>query len=67
MRQLTIIMLFLLCSFALLGQAKTKENIKYRTLFDIKNSYCAIKTNGVIGQDNREWAYEGHGYYYYSN
>src|SRR5699024_9958713 len=35
---------------------------KYRTLFDIKNSYCAIKTNGVIGQDNRRLAYAGHGY-----
>src|SRR5699024_7488133 len=26
------------------------------------NSYCAIKTNGVIGQDNRRLAYAGHGF-----
>src|SRR5699024_11842948 len=44
------------------SQAKAAAAIKYRTLFDIKNSYCAIKTNGVIGQDNRRLAYRGHGF-----
>src|SRR5699024_10496021 len=62
MRQLTIIIPCLLWGFALLGQAKTKENIKYRTLFDIKSSYCAIKTNGVVGQSNRRLAYQGNGF-----
>jgi len=37
------------------------ERIKIRSLFDINNSYCAIKTNGVLGMDNRDSALEGDG------
>src|SRR5699024_6253062 len=62
MRKLKIIISLLLLCFILISQAKAAAPIKYRTLFDIKNSYCAIKTKGVIGQDNREWAYEGRGF-----
>lgn len=37
------------------------ERIKIRSLFDTNNSYCAIKTNGVLGMDNRDSALEGDG------
>lgn len=35
--------------------------IKIRTLFNIKDSYCSIRTNGVKGLDNRKSAYAGYG------
>lgn len=34
---------------------------KIRSLFNIKNSFCLIKTNGVKGLDNRNSAYAGRG------
>ncbi|WP_104925283.1 hypothetical protein [Rahnella sikkimica] len=39
------------------------ENVplKIRTLFNIKDSFCSIKTNGVTGMDNRESAFDGYG------
>ena len=35
--------------------------VKIRTLFNIKDSYCSIRTNGVKGLDNRKSAYAGYG------
>lgn len=32
-----------------------------RSLFNIKNSFCTIKTNGVVGMDNRRSALHGRG------
>ncbi|WP_229905846.1 hypothetical protein [Rahnella laticis] len=44
------------------GPAKPQEaQIRIRTTFNIKNSFCNIKTNGVIGLDNRKSAFEGRG------
>lgn len=37
------------------------EVIKIRSLFNIKNSFCTIKTNGVVGMDNRKSALHGRG------
>ena len=34
---------------------------KIRSLFDIKYAFCSIKTNGVLGMDNRKSAYAGRG------
>ncbi|OAT45346.1 hypothetical protein M989_04434 [Kluyvera georgiana ATCC 51603] len=34
---------------------------KLRSLFNIQQAYCAIKTNGVIGYDNRDSAWRGRG------
>ncbi|QLR72659.1 hypothetical protein HV337_08925 [Citrobacter freundii] len=34
---------------------------KLRSLFNIQQSYCAIKTNGVTGYDNRDSAWRGRG------
>lgn len=34
---------------------------KIRSLFNIQKSYCAIKTNGVTGFDNRDSAWRGRG------
>lgn len=34
--------------------------IKIRTLFNIKDSYCSIRTNGVTGLDNRESTFDGY-------
>ncbi|AYM91225.1 MULTISPECIES: hypothetical protein [Serratia] len=33
-----------------------------RSLFDIEYAFCAIKTNGVLGMDNRNSAREGRGF-----
>lgn len=38
------------------------ERIKIRSLFDINNAFCAIKTNEVLGMDNRDSAVSGEGY-----
>ncbi|QLK63722.1 hypothetical protein GE278_21435 (plasmid) [Enterobacteriaceae bacterium Kacie_13] len=37
------------------------ETMKIRTLFNIKNSFCAIYTNGTLGLNNRNSAYSGRG------
>ena len=34
---------------------------KLRSLFNIQQAYCAIKTNGVTGYDNRDSAWRGRG------
>lgn len=34
----------------------------YRSVFDMKYAFCSIKTNGVIGQDNRDDAGSGRGF-----
>ncbi|WP_229905847.1 hypothetical protein [Rahnella laticis] len=34
--------------------------IKIRTLFNIKDSFCSIRTNGVTGLDNRESTFDGY-------
>lgn len=36
-------------------------NSKIRSLFNITDSFCNIKTNGVVGLDNRKSAFEGRG------
>ena len=38
------------------------ERIKIRSLFDINDAFCAIKTNEVLGMDNRDSAVSGEGY-----
>lgn len=38
------------------------ERIKIRSLFDINDAFCAIKTNEVLGMDNRDWVVDGDGY-----
>ncbi|WNN50343.1 hypothetical protein RIN58_09715 [Siccibacter colletis] len=35
--------------------------MRIRSVFDINKSFCAIKTNGVLGMDNRDSALEGEG------
>lgn len=37
------------------------NSIKIRSVFNIKNSFCEIMTNGVLGMDNRDSAYAGRG------
>lgn len=38
------------------------EKTIYRSVFDMKYAFCSIKTNGVIGQDNRDDAGSGRGF-----
>lgn len=38
------------------------ERIKIRSLFDINDAFCAIKTNEILGMDNRDSAVSGEGY-----
>lgn len=40
----------------------TSETLKIRSVFDINSSFCAIKTNGVLGMDNRDSSLEGRGF-----
>ena len=40
----------------------TEPQIRVRSLFDINDAFCAIKTNGVLGMDNRDSAVSGEGY-----
>lgn len=59
-------LIYLLAALTLTGLMMTTatantEVIKIRSLFNIKNSFCTIKTNGVIGMDNRNSAYHGRG------
>ncbi|TQI79675.1 hypothetical protein FHU10_0226 [Serratia fonticola] len=53
--------------FCLLGTISSAANaqadkIIYRSVFDMKYAFCSIKTNGVIGQDNRNSAGNGRGF-----
>ncbi|WP_226101252.1 hypothetical protein [Dickeya oryzae] len=36
--------------------------LKIRSVFDINSAFCAIKTNGVLGMDNRDSAMSGRGF-----
>ncbi|MCW2482348.1 hypothetical protein, partial [Candidatus Symbiopectobacterium sp. NZEC135] len=38
------------------------ELLRIRSVFDINSAFCAIKTNGVIGLDNRHSAVAGRGF-----
>lgn len=40
----------------------SSDKSSLRSLFDINQSFCAIKTNGVLGMDNRNSALAGRGY-----
>lgn len=40
----------------------SSDKSSIRSLFDINQSFCAIKTNGVLGMDNRDSAVFGEGY-----
>lgn len=42
------------------------ELLRIRSVFDINSAFCAIKTNGVIGLDNRHSAVAGRGFGTYS-
>lgn len=44
-------------TFAFAGE----QPVKIRTLFNIEQAFCAIKTNGVTGFDNRTSAFNGRG------
>ncbi|MEH0874773.1 hypothetical protein QM999_08580 [Pectobacterium cacticida] len=39
-----------------------EEPLRIRSVFDIHSAFCAIKTNGVIGLDNRHSAVAGRGF-----
>ncbi|ATV42499.1 hypothetical protein ACIPSR_02895 [Pectobacterium sp. CHL-2024] len=39
-----------------------EEPLRIRSVFDINSAFCAIKTNGVIGLDNRRSAVTGRGF-----
>ncbi|MBN3230012.1 hypothetical protein H5A42_14055 [Pectobacterium brasiliense] len=38
------------------------EPLRIRSVFDINSAFCAIKTNGVLGMDNRDSAVAGRGF-----
>ncbi|WP_264627949.1 MULTISPECIES: hypothetical protein [unclassified Symbiopectobacterium] len=38
------------------------EPLRVRSVFDINSAFCAIKTNGVLGMDNRDSAVAGRGF-----
>ncbi|PWC15483.1 hypothetical protein DDT52_19460 [Brenneria roseae subsp. roseae] len=38
------------------------ESLRIRSVFDINYAFCAIKTNGVLGMDNRDSAVAGRGF-----
>lgn len=38
------------------------EPLRVRSVFDINSVFCAIKTNGVLGMDNRDSAFEVWGF-----
>ncbi|WP_240349531.1 hypothetical protein [Pectobacterium brasiliense] len=40
----------------------TEEPLRIRSVFDINSAFCAIKTNGVLGMDNRDSAVAGRGF-----
>ncbi|KMK82530.1 hypothetical protein [Pectobacterium brasiliense] len=39
-----------------------EEALRIRSVFDINSAFCAIKTNGVLGMDNRHSAVAGRGF-----
>ncbi len=39
-----------------------RSELRVRSAFDINVSYCSIKTNGVLGMDNRHSAFAGRGF-----
>lgn len=44
-----------------LAAFSSNEPQKIRSLFNIQQAYCAIKTNDVTGFDNRKSAWKGRG------
>ncbi|MFJ5376790.1 hypothetical protein ACIPSX_05475 [Pectobacterium sp. CHL-2024] len=42
--------------------AAEEEPLRIRSVFDINSAFCAIKTNGVLGMDNRHSAVAGRGF-----
>ncbi|WMT14570.1 hypothetical protein [Serratia fonticola] len=53
--------------FLLLGGVMSVANAQvdkaiYRSVFDMKYAFCSIKTNGIVGQDNRNSAGNGRGF-----
>lgn len=62
MKLLTFISVTLLMGGTMTLPAHASETtLKIRSLFNIKQAYCSIKTNGVKGLDNRKSAYHGRG------
>jgi len=61
LRKFTAAGFILLGYFMSANSYASEDKIKIRSLFDIKKSFCAIKTNGVLGMDNRDSALEGEG------
>ena len=62
MKLLTFISVTLLMGGTMALPAHASETtLKIRSLFNIKQAYCSIKTNGVKGLDNRKSAYHGRG------
>lgn len=58
----TVLAGVLIVGFIMSSNTYASENkLKIRTLFDINKSFCAIRTNGVLGMDNRYSALEGVG------
>ncbi|MGV7961732.1 hypothetical protein ACSLVK_20450 [Photorhabdus tasmaniensis] len=56
-------LLLLLLGVIIMSSAKANEPKLYiRSLFDIQYAFCAIKTNEVLGMDNRDSAREGRGF-----
>lgn len=55
----TILLTVLFMSFF---SCASSDILIIRSLFDINQSFCAIKTNGVLGMDNRDSAVFGEGY-----
>ncbi|WP_127960505.1 hypothetical protein [Serratia microhaemolytica] len=53
----------LLCGWLSIVAAHAEETkVIYRSAFDIKYLFCNIKTNGVVGQNNRDSAVAGRGF-----
>ncbi|CAI2075868.1 Uncharacterised protein [Serratia fonticola] len=56
-------MVLLCCVMGIVQSSIAEEPRLYiRSLFDIEYAFCAIKTNGVLGLDNRNSARQGRGF-----
>lgn len=62
MNLLRLLIIILLTGGIMTTQANTNDApLKIRSLFNIKKSFCAIRTNGTLGLNNRSSAYSGRG------
>ncbi|POD89293.1 hypothetical protein [Pectobacterium odoriferum] len=53
----------LLSGVMMMSTAKAAtETLRIRSVFDINSAFCAVKTNGVLGMDNRHSAVAGRGF-----